>query len=339
MTGLMMKKWVFGGVILAVLATSGIAQVKLDRTCRREIGQLCTLTRDRTAIRDCLKEKYASLSAHCQSKLADIRKRGRQSPTTATGGTEYHYGADPKQALDFWPAPAGAVRTALVIFIHGGGWAVGDKTTGTGLKAGHFNGKGHAFASLNYRLVPTATPADQARDTASAIAWLRGQSGKLGFDPNRIIVVGHSSGAHVAALVSADTDYLAAAGVPLNAIRGTILLDGAGYDVPKQMANAQNWAEQIYAQAFGPDVAKQKALSPYYHATAPNTANWLILPVAARADSVEQSRQLGTALQKAGASVTVTPVRDSSHMKLNTDLGKVGDFATDAVDAFVRGTL
>ena len=92
-------------------------------------------------------------------------------------------------------------------------------------------GKGWAFASANYRLVPQATVEQQAADVASAIAWLRANAAKEGLDPDRIVLMGHSAGAHLVALVGTDPHYLKAAGVPMGAVKGVVLLDGAGYDV------------------------------------------------------------------------------------------------------------
>ena len=53
-----------------------------------------------------------------------------------------------------------------MLFIHGGGWSIGDKRQGAGDKPAYYTGLGYAFASTNYRLVPDVTPADQAADIA-----------------------------------------------------------------------------------------------------------------------------------------------------------------------------
>ena len=100
------------------------------------------------------------------------------------------------------------------MFVHGGGWSIGDKRTGAGVKAAHFTAQGWAFASVNYRLVPGATVEQQANDIASAIAFARIHAAENGLDPDRIVVMGHSAGAHLAALVGTDPRYLKAAGVP-----------------------------------------------------------------------------------------------------------------------------
>jgi acetyl esterase/lipase len=303
-----------------------------------EIAKLCGMTRDRGAIRTCLREKYQSLSKPCLRSLMEMRRDREPAAITASGGTSYSYGSGEMQAFDFYPAPSGG-RPALIVFIHGGGWSIGDKSTGTKNKASHYNAMGYAFASLNYRLVPETDPAGQAADIAAALAALRAKAGALGFDPNRIILTGHSAGAHLAALVSTDPRYLEAAGVPMGAIRGTVLLDGAGYDVPRQMASAGPMLGKMYRDAFTTDRVTQLRLSPLTYSAKPNVGNWLILFDSGRADSESQSGALAAALKSAGSSAHAVPIDDTSHMKLNRDMGVEGDPATQLVDDFIKSAL
>ena len=121
----------------------------------------------------------------------------------------------------------------------------------------------------------------------------------------------------------------------MSSVKGVVLLDGAGYDVPAQMAAKGNPAAGMYDAAFGKDPARQKALSPASHAAAPNAANWLILPVERRADSRAQSQGLAAALRQGGASASVVPVPGESHRTLNRGLGEAGDFATGEIDRFL----
>ena len=329
-----MGKWIAGaGVAAVALGSMAVAQQRerLPAECRQEIVELCRGSED--GFRSCIRSALPKLSDSCRKAVSD--RAGGSAPPIA-GTRELAYGADHKQRLDL-NLPSRATRAPLLLFVHGGGWSIGDKRTGAGAKAAHFTDAGWAFASANYRLVPGASVEQQAADIASAIAWSRSNAAAHGLDPDRIVLMGHSAGAHLAALVGTDPRYLAAAGVPLAAVRGVILLDGAGYDIAGQMAQPGNAVAGMYDAAFGKDVARQKALSPTLHATAPNASNWLILPVARRADSTAQSNALAAALSKAGARATVTPVPDSNHRKLNRGLGGDGDFATGEVDRFLAG--
>ena len=333
-----MKKLLIASLLVASIGLAPRLPAQLEPSCRREIAKLCGMTRDRSAIGTCLREKYQSLSKPCLQSLLEMRRNKEPQAIAASGGTSYSYGNAEKQAFDFYPAPS-SKRPALIVFIHGGGWSIGDKTMGTRNKASHFTAKGFAFASLNYRLVPETDPAGQAADIAAALAALRAKADRLGFDPDSIILMGHSAGAHLAALVSTDPRYFEAAGVPMVAIRGTILLDGAGYDVPRQMEHAGPILGKIYRDAFSTDKETQVRLSPLAHAATPNVANWLILFDKARADSGSQSNALAEALKRAGSLVSAVPISDTSHMKLNRDMGVDGDPATRLVDAFIGKIL
>jgi arylformamidase len=151
------------------------------------------------------------------------------------------------------------------------------------------------------------------------------------------VLMGHSAGAHLAALVGTDPQYLKTAGVQLSAVKGVVLLDGAGYDVPTQASAEMNIVKPMYDAAFGTDPKRQAALSPTRHAAAPNVARWLILPTERRRDSQAQSKGLAEALNRAGLSATVVAVPGESHGSLNKGLGEPGDFATEQVERFMAG--
>jgi arylformamidase len=266
------------------------------------------------------------------------RMAGRASDVTPVGPAEYAYGPAPLQRLDFWHATGGK-PAPLIVFVHGGGWKLGDKRNATGAqKVDHLVGEGYAFASINYRLVPAATVEQQAADVAAAVAWARSNAGRLGIDASRIVLMGHSAGAHLVALVGTDPRYMASAGLSLRDIRGVIALDGAGYDVPRQMADAGPLMRGMYTEAFGNDPARQRALSPTLHAAAPNVPAFLIAHID-RADGKAQSEALGAALVQAGTSARVEGFGGTGlrgHMEINRSLGSADYPATAVVDAWLR---
>ncbi|WP_353204912.1 alpha/beta hydrolase [Sphingomonas sp.] len=265
------------------------------------------------------------------------RMEGRSQVASVPGKVDIAYGTDPLQHIDFWRAKG--PDAPLVIFIHGGGWKRGDKSNAIGAaKISHYLAAGYAFASVNYRLVPAATVEQQAQDVADAVATLRGQSAKLGFDASRIVLMGHSAGAHLAALVGTDPRYFAKAGMKPDAVRGVILLDGAAYDVPRQIAEGGNFMHDTYVQAFGDDPTRQKALSPAFQVAAPNAPDFLILHIA-REDGTVQSTALGAALRAAGTPAEVAAVEGKGlrgHMEINRKLGEPDYPATALVDAYLK---
>ena len=286
-----------------------------------------------------------ALPAPCAPALAEppperppTRTAAQTSEAAAVERTEYAYGSDPLQKLDFWHATS-AKPAPLIVFVHGGGWKRGDKRTATGAqKVEHLIGEGYAFATINYRLVPTATVEQQAADIAAAVAWLRGSARRLGIDPSRVVLMGHSAGAHLVALVGTDPHYLTSAGLSLRDIRGIIALDGAAYDVARQIADAGPFMRNTYLEAFGTDPVRQRALSPTFQAATAKAPAFLIAHID-RADGKAQSEALGAALVRAGASADVDGFEGTGlrgHLEINRSLGSLDFPATAIVDTWLR---
>lgn len=284
----------------------------------------------------------AILTAPATAQLGE-RIRTRMALRHQTGGLaprDIAYGSDALQHLDFWHATGEPKAAARIVFVHGGGWKRGDKGSATrSAKVSHFLAEGYAVASINYRLVPAATVEEQAKDVAHAIGWLTAHDRDLGIDARRVIVMGHSAGAHLAALIGTDMHYLRDAGVPRDAIRGVVLLDGAAYDVPRQIADGNGFMHDTYLQALGNDPVRQRALSPTFQVALPNAPSFLILHID-RADGASQSQALAAALTQAGTSAEIHDVGGTGlrgHMQINRELGEADYPATGMVDAWLPG--
>jgi len=252
------------------------------------------------------------------------------------GAVEMSYGSDPLQKLDYWrPKEAGS---PLVVFVHGGGWKRGDKSYSVREKPAHFLQQGYGFASINYRLAPSNTVEQEAQDVASALAFLISRASELGFDARRVVLMGHSAGAHLSALVGTDMRYLKQAGLGPESLRGVIPIDGAAYDVPTQIEEGGQFAHDTYIQAFGSDPERQIALSPVRQAAAPNAPAFLILHVQ-RVDGAAQARALGEALKNAGTAAEVHGFAGrglEGHAEINRRLGDPSYPATPVVDEWLK---
>lgn len=244
-------------------------------------------------------------------------------------------GGDPKlNALDIY-TEAGTSNRPVIVFIHGGGWRNGDKVMGVGDKATDFTQEGYVFVSINYRLSPAVTHPVFAQDCAQAVAWVYGHIAGYGGDPKRIFLMGHSAGAHLAALISTDTHYLADVGVPMKALRGCILLDSAAYDMRPGAPN-DLIPKVLIRKAFGSDPAVLKSASPLvYVAAGHDIPPFLIFYVATRDTSRQQSETMARALTAAHVPVEVKPAYDKSHRTLNVGLGTDGDIPTEQTLEFL----
>lgn len=253
------------------------------------------------------------------------------------GAQRISYGSSEAQRVLLWRAPAGQARPPLAVYVHGGGWQNGEPEM-VAEKPAFFAQHGWAFASIGYRLLPEAPVEEQAADVGRALRALREQAARGGYDPDRILLFGHSAGAHLAALVASDPQY---AGDAFAAIRGVIPVDGACYDVPAQMAAGGFMVERTYVPAFGRDPARQRALSPITHAGGRDVADWLLLYTSARDDAAAQSRALGAAIERGGAQVQLVevPARSrnalAAHREINVDFGTANYAANPAILAMM----
>lgn len=248
----------------------------------------------------------------------------------------------PRQTLDLHlPVRGFKGPRPVIVAIHGGGWSIGDKANAGFVepKTSWFNRNGYLVASINYRLSPAVRHPSHVEDVCRAIAWLQENVDAHGGDPDRLILLGHSAGAHLAALAAVDHERLRAAGADPAGIRGAILIDGAGYDIARQVQHGfpVERLERMYREAFTTDPAIQRNASPV-HRIQGTPPPFLILHVARRADAREQARLLRDALRSHGGRATLAPIRGKSHRTINRDLGKPGDPTTRAVAAFLEST-
>jgi arylformamidase len=113
---------------------------------------------------------------------------------------DLRYGDAAGETLDFFPAAK--ADAPLLVFIHGGYWRSLDKADFSWL-APPFVDHGAAVALLNYGLAPATPLEDIVRHVLRALAWLYRHGARYGYDPQRIVVSGHSAGGHLAAMALA----------------------------------------------------------------------------------------------------------------------------------------
>jgi arylformamidase len=257
--------------------------------------------------------------------------------------------ADPaheRQVLDVY-APSGAKNLPVVFWIHGGGWQTGDKTS-VQLKPQAFVDKGFVFVSTNYRLLPDVDIETIFRDIAKSVHWVHDHIAEHGGDPKRLLVMGHSAGAQLAALICIDDRYLKAEGLSLDIIKGCVPVDGDTYDVPaiietaetRRRVHGQPQAKFGHREKFGNDPAKHRDYSAVTHvAKDKGIPPFLILHVAEHPDTSAQAQRLASVLKEAGVPVTVFGGKETTHNKINADLGLPDDPATKALFEFVGEAL
>ena len=206
------------------------------------------------------------------------------------------YGADPQHRLDVYvPDRATVGPRPLIVFWHGGRWSDGDKTDYRFVGAALAD-LGYVAVLANYRHYPAVKMPGFMDDAARAALWAAAHAAEFGADAHRLYLMGHSAGAHLAALVTLDSRYFAAAGQPAPPIAGVIGLSGPYDFLPLLEADVQDM--------FGPP--------PIYPESQPinfvrSDAPPMLLVHGLKDDTVwpKNSRNLATALDARGVSVTL----------------------------------
>lgn len=284
-------------------------------------------------LRDALKQRAAERAADDERELQEAGEgpAAKDLPAGASVQRDLAYGPDARQRLDVYLPAAGVPRSGVVLMVHGGGWRRGDKAMGSVVtnKAAHWLSQGLVFVSVNYRMLPEAHPLQQAEDVARALAFAQAHAASWQVDPARFVLVGHSAGAHLVALLTADPSIAQHQGA--KPWLGAVPLDSAGYDIPKVM---QGRHFKLYDEAFGTDAAFWREASPLQRLV-PKPAPMLLVCSSKRRVSCPQAEAFAAAAQQAGGRATVLP-QALSHREINDQMGLPGRY-TDAVDAFLRG--
>lgn len=255
-------------------------------------------------------------------------------PLLASAGTvekDLPYGDHPLQKFDLY-LPDTPTKAPVMVYIHGGGWKRGDKAA-VGMKPMFFNGKGWIFVSVNYRLLPEGQHPANVNDVAAAIAKVHDSIAEKGGDPDRLFVMGHSAGAHLASLVATDPKPLEAAGKSLPIIKGVISLDTNTYDLPTLVGTAM---KPFYDSVFGADPEVLKDASPQLHVTTgKNIPPFLICYSRGMGERAEPVRTAAAeafraALEKAGVHATVISATDRNHGEINQWFGRDDDVKVTA---------
>lgn len=136
------------------------------------------------------------------------------------------YGVDARQKLDIYaPTPKAKSPLPVLIFFHGGSWRDGERE-GYGFLGRAFASRGFVTVIADYRKSPKVRFPAFVQDTAAAIAWVNANIAKHDGDANRIFLMGHSAGAHIAMMAALDPQWLAANDLKTDVIKGVIGLAG-----------------------------------------------------------------------------------------------------------------
>lgn len=174
------------------------------------------------------------------------------------------YGSNPRQVLDVFE-PTGAApgngRT-VVVFLYGGSWRNG-KRENYRFVGEALSSKGYVAIIPDYRIFPEVTYPGFVEDAALALRWANDNAARFGGNKDRIVLMGHSAGAHIAALAMLDPQFLKAVDLPSTTVKGLVGLAGPYSFNPLGSAVGR----AVFSHLANPDVARPVIFAK--NATAP----------------------------------------------------------------------
>ncbi len=240
------------------------------------------------------------------------------------------YGDDARQRLDVY-LPSPLPETApVVVFLYGGSWTDGNKADYE-FVAASLTEDGVIVVIPDYRLYPGVRFPAFVEDGALAVAWSLANIPRYGVTPSKVYLMGHSAGAHIAAMLALDGDYLAVHDLKPKTIDGFIGLSGPYDFLPIEGG--------ILEDLFPP--ASRAASQPINFVSAAAPPTLLIHGTADTTVSIANSRGLAAALRAHAVDVTLKTYEGAGHARVMLGLAKPIDFvASTLADSreFILGT-
>lgn len=200
------------------------------------------------------------------------------------------YGDGPRARLDIY-APRRSGSYPVVVFFYGGSWEEGDRGAyrfvGTALAE-----RGIVTVIPDYRVYPEVRFPGFLEDAAQAVRWVRKSIGDHGGDAARIVLAGHSAGAHIAAMLALDQQWLRGAGLDPRDLSGLVGLSGPYDFLPLR--------SETLKTIFGPEQTRDRT-QPINFASAAAPPSLLVAGAKDTVVDPGNTTRLAARLREAGA--------------------------------------
>ena len=245
----------------------------------------------------------------------------------------------------YYPYPVGDAMP-VVLYIHGGGWYSGDKSSGVGqVEIPELVRRGYLVAAVNYRLAPRYQFPAQIEDVKCAVRYLRANADSFGLDPDRIGVFGDSAGGHLAALLGVtdkSSGFDSSGGCLEGSSRVQAVVDLFG-PADLTLAFQQQWSliiEHVF-NTSDPESPLIRQASPVTYVSS-DDAPFLIIH-GDRDDQVflNQSQELYAGLTSAGVPAELVVVQNAGHNfipadEISPDRGEITNLIGDFFDRYLK---
>lgn len=228
-----------------------------------------------------------------------------------------------RHVLDVYTPRTKEKSTEVIVFIHGGKWKTGSKELFNYVGV-NFAEKGKTVVLINYRLTPKVAYEDMAMDCARAVEWVRNQIGYYGGDSSKIFLYGHSSGGHLAALISTNNRFFDSLGMQ-NPIKGCVLIDAFGMNMYTYL-QTPNPEDSWMFDTFTSDQTKWKDASPALFVTKKSPKYLLFLGEKTKSIIYKDVIRFSELLEREGIPTELVIVDNKGHMGM---IGQMLDYRND----------
>ena len=244
-------------------------------------------------------------------------------------------------SLDIYHFGQNSPQRPVVIYVHGGGFALGDKANNMTNKQNLFSSLGYVLISVNYRLSPATYSTDPNRikypihneDVADAVKWVYDNIAQYGGNSQKLALLGHSAGAQLVALTGTSNRFLPARNLSLNTLKGVACIDTEGYDVVARCTEKN----EVYLNAFGQANTYWAEASPIYNLLAGTAYPPFFIAKRGTNTRIGYANAFIAKLQSVGVKVSEVTANQYDHEGINDAIGAAGETAiTEPLKIFLK---
>lgn len=225
------------------------------------------------------------------------------------------FSQDRNNILDVYYPKNKKGKKDVIVFIHGGSWNSGDKKLYWWLGR-NFASKNIVTIVINYPLYPDYQYEDMATNSAKAVKWVYENIKDFRGNPERIFLMGHSAGGHLAALISEDDTYFKEVNLR-NPVKGIILNDPFGLDMYKYLSENRSGS---YLKTFSNDPEVWKKASPQYHLKESNIPYLIFTGEKTYQSIKDQANNFSDKLKENGTEVNLQEIKNKKHIGMITQM-------------------